>query len=717
MERYAGIGGLAALMALVLAATSSMAISLKDYPTFFTEIPVIVVGENAKTIDVVGAINIAVTLAELSYKEVATQVTGAAEYDGLYKVATESELQTEFFEKTVKPGTVPPRLTLLKDYEISYEGENYRVVEQLITPVYDAGAVIEAVNEDEEGNDINGYYILKVKQGAGEANALKFRVEFKENITLRGSIDKTLDVDVAGTTFRIINVTNDKRLDALVGQVVWLKKDEETTIEGHTIKIGRISSTQAEIWVDGTYNVLGKDEEYSTADFKVKVLKLVYWEDAPEESKVKLVAGKETEKIYGTGDEFPGNEDWTMHLYLQTPGQITKGDYIEIYYAPEEDVKLKAGESVKVPGGKGELRFIGPKATETVKVEFKPVSLTVYSSDLSKKLGTIKTVEIAPSIEYALSYGGEDYKKLWIGGNATSGEAMVIAYDEKEEKYYLVKEVNLKTEKLIGITITAGEHEYEIILANNTASGVTGTNITLNDTSGELMRMQYRLSSDGSAWILGSKKGEAEAADVIIGGANIGDFEKNYLDAASAIVVENVKSNADDDKVVVVLPGYEGKPEFELLMGAEKAAAPAEGEKVKQYVPITEVVGYLDTDANLDPTAHHVIIVGGPYVNRLAAQFYNLTWPVEGMTAEEVASAMGIEANTHNAVIEVREGVFAEGKIAMVVAGWYGEDTRAAARVVQNHALPSAEGGLADVDAAKVIITETLAAKPTITPA
>jgi hypothetical protein len=96
----------------------------------------------------------------------------------------------------------------------------------------------------------------------------------------------------------------------------------------------------------------------------------------------------------------------------------------------------------------------------------------------------------------------------------------------------------------------------------------------------------------------------------------------------------------------------------------------------QQVLPITGDVVKLDTDSDINTAIQNndVIIVGGPCINKIAAQVLGKTYPACGASS-------GIPENA--ALIELFTDKFATGKTALLVAGWEAVNTDLAARIVQ----------------------------------
>jgi len=86
-------------------------------------------------------------------------------------------------------------------------------------------------------------------------------------------------------------------------------------------------------------------------------------------------------------------------------------------------------------------------------------------------------------------------------------------------------------------------------------------------------------------------------------------------------------------------------------------------------------IAAVDTDVtSTQKSNYHLIIGGGPCVNRLAAEALGLDYPTCG-------AASGIPENGY--MIKLIPDAFAEGKYALVIAGWSAEDTQDACSKVQ----------------------------------
>jgi len=100
-----------------------------------------------------------------------------------------------------------------------------------------------------------------------------------------------------------------------------------------------------------------------------------------------------------------------------------------------------------------------------------------------------------------------------------------------------------------------------------------------------------------------------------------------------------------------------------------------------------------------------MILVGGPAVNRLTAEAMGLSYPTYGADS-------GIPEG--KGLLKLINGAFAEGKVALVVAGWNAENTRAACQVLQDYQSYTLSGEAmevtgtgASISVGPVTVTET----------
>ncbi len=121
--------------------------------------------------------------------------------------------------------------------------------------------------------------------------------------------------------------------------------------------------------------------------------------------------------------------------------------------------------------------------------------------------------------------------------------------------------------------------------------------------------------------------------------------------------------------------------------GASTTAATGDSFNV---IKVTADVARLDTELSAtDKTNSDLIVVGGPCVNKVAADLLGKTYPAcadETATSEaDALSKTGIPKNA--AIVKVFADKYATGKVAVLIAGWRAGDTDLAAGAVQQDKL------------------------------
>jgi hypothetical protein len=86
------------------------------------------------------------------------------------------------------------------------------------------------------------------------------------------------------------------------------------------------------------------------------------------------------------------------------------------------------------------------------------------------------------------------------------------------------------------------------------------------------------------------------------------------------------------------------------------------------------------TDAEITSVSgKNLVVVGGSAINSAAAKVLGFTYPTYG-TSEEWITATGVKKDM--AIIKMFDSPYADGKVAMLIAGYEGKDTRAAAKAL-----------------------------------
>ena len=186
------------------------------------------------------------------------------------------------------------------------------------------------------------------------------------------------------------------------------------------------------------------------------------------------------------------------------------------------------------------------------------------------------------------------------------------------------------------------------------AIGITGT----DDTIGGAMAFDS-IGNDAGG---GTAEGDDISWNEIEKGTKDEDHRTSY-----GIIIRNPTSNGASDKELLEVPADIVKANV-LVKGTTVSTVSSGGSyKVN---PLPSNINVLDSEVSA-PSSHNLILVGGPAVNTLTAQFL-------AMTADDFRTAY----KAGEAVLKVVEN---GGNVALVVAGYNADDTRRATKVLQNY--------------------------------
>ncbi len=297
--------------------------------------------------------------------------------------------------------------------------------------------------------------------------------------------------------------------------------------------------------------------------------------------------------------------------------------------------------------------------------------------------------------------------------------------------------------KISAIGNTTDSHivtsEFAAVMLNNSVYG--GSNITNSSSATYSYRLSYGGAGEKSDWRLnvtvsadyGLAFGNVTVGDkdnfnlmlafqnktkwdtstfpeIRLGGTAASSETTDVNSTQEAAVIRGIGKQAkdviDDNGLVVVTPDANSAADKVQLLVASReltgrvsvGKTGGEAQKlgtVNKIAPITSAVAKLDSEIGTAEKAKHLVLVGGPAVNKLTAEALGKTYPAKG-------AASGIAENT--AIIQAVDDAFSKGKVALVVAGWEADNTRIATSVLQNYG-----AHLKTVTASKVTITGTAA--------
>ncbi|MEK6841142.1 MAG: S-layer protein, partial [Nanoarchaeota archaeon] len=262
-------------------------------------------------------------------------------------------------------------------------------------------------------------------------------------------------------------------------------------------------------------------------------------------------------------------------------------------------------------------------------------------------------------------YYDKDLKKKTFAGNVTGGVAFAqIINEDTKSTNLLLNRTNTWAEGAGGATnITHWQLSIE-------ALGDTTDDLAANR---DTVYTYWTASATNAGTItqLGVTKSSEEAGEVQWEGTNIGTKDENHK-TRYGVVIKDPKSSGASDRVEFMIPA--DQVQANVVVKGLSVVGSATGTSTGNAIATYDIApsGMLDTQVTT-PANYNLILVGGPAVNRLSAQFLGVTYPAYG-------EASGLK--TGEAILSLK----ANGeKVALIVAGWAGEDTQRAATVLKNY--------------------------------
>lgn len=412
--------------ATMLGATvmGAMAYDLSNYPQPFITDGVftgkIVVGENAKSTDLLGATDIAAGLQAEAVTPVSVTggsitVAGGKSED----VALGTDLTVKFGSKlddndlaALKSGNM--------DIDIAGESNSYSYHEEIALT---SGATIDtgltATNQNEDFKD--GAYLLLAKNSLGYYfvfdDALK-----TSNYIVNATEDEPITLEFLGKELEITGA-DATSMTVQVGETLFMNYGEKATVAGKEVTLMRVGDTSAVVSVGGSQATINKGSTKTVGGLRVKV-KETFNDDGTANDAATLIVGTDSTKTYTTGDEYIGqNKDdptWVWDLSgLDTTAPTIGIKYNHVINDPTDD-PITIGQSLALPNDYAKVTLVGfnqnDYKTYTVGVS-DGESLYSGSTDLSDSAKVI-TFKAAGNKD-SFKLGGHETDEVALYTNAT----------------------------------------------------------------------------------------------------------------------------------------------------------------------------------------------------------------------------------------------------------------------------------------------------------
>ncbi len=712
IKKIATIGIGAAMLGATM--TSALAFDLAEYPAPFIvdgvwdDSNAIIVGAAAASSDTLGAVDIAARMQFDAKKAVSTAGGTLTAVGGVTEDipiglgianSTTFALDWELDDADISS---------FQDTSINFQGADYNVHDELVLQRYSTASpsIESSLTSDEDDYESNVF--MEVSSGA-----IRYYYVFDEGIIPNNATSTDpLKIKFLGKTLKITDVDSDTKFTAYVGNEYFMKVGDSVTIDNKKITLENVGSGGSiVIDVDGTLETIPASTAETVNGIEI-VNDETFYEDTKSERTAHLIIGEDAQGTYKDGDAYIGEDenepDWVwivsgIHVTSDTSTSITQdttgisesGPVIGI---KNDFTKDDAGDN---PAGIGECYDL-PNNYASICLDSLTISdedyltLTIEYADgedtsKSKYSGgktSAKTIKIsAPGNERFVipanianfvqngTVNDNDVKtsKIWLQAGDSCEEVYMYYYDADKNPtmQYIGKYNSTSSDNILRLNYkdTKDDNVY-LKLTNKTTGEWNITVDVIGDSTDELPNGVDDLDiifECSSGWVsLGGTVNEEESDELTWKGSTykqIGNKDEDHR-TRYGIIIKDPKSNGASDKVVLEIPG----DQVQANVVVKGQATTVTGGAVTYQSTKIDVNPMLDKEIT-DPTAHNLILVGGPCVN-------TLTESLSGLTCDAWPYGSG------EALIKlVNNGE----KVAMIVAGTDAIDTRMACKVLANY--------------------------------
>ncbi|MEM7823731.1 MAG: hypothetical protein QW633_03765 [Candidatus Aenigmatarchaeota archaeon] len=376
---------------------------LKDYPTFFDVLPLVVVGDRAQVADVVGAIDLAFNLAQLSTKEVELKgVGGVATISGGVSLDTaDSKLYLGDNINSTRETLTGNDLDVLGSASTEdNNGVRYDYTQYLTV----GGKQLQYAQPDVASGVKDPAYLIKLGTSvSSSAYLLKFWASFSKPFNATLAIGKELKL--FGKSFTISSETAGSRLVlfGLSGETE-VKAGEKATVtvgdKSYEVEVvGIIDSSKAVIKVNGVSKEVTEGNTYDFAGTSVYVKDVFYYKVPVETGYVVVSIGGER-YVFEDGQPVrkgtAGNEvdiqGTLVDLSTDVASLSTLAVYVDAYSASPAIDYIKEGSVWADPVFGVKVAYGGPSVGSTETVTVSPGGTTYYSLAFTDKYGKSGTI-------------------------------------------------------------------------------------------------------------------------------------------------------------------------------------------------------------------------------------------------------------------------------------------------------------------------------------
>ena len=684
IRRVAAVGMGTAMLAGTFGGALAAGETLADLPA-----PFVVNEAYADVAMVVGSLagtndNAARSALKTYFDGEATAVAGdAAISDGYSK---EFYYEVNFSDSTAFGSEVDDeKVSTLMDGKIDWGDKSYDIKEVIN---FTGGAEVSTSVNTSGMKDLGADPYLTF--GGGTVKYLyKFDDQWKSNDTSSQNLGTStaLEIDFLGTNVEITDVSTTANTVTLqLSQEYKFVEGETQVVDGETISVGSIFSGSVEVTSESETKIINSGSSYDFGDVTVKVDTIGYNSDHPELSKVILLIGSKISDTVKTGEVFELFTDYTpdndapWEWVIQSGGPNDNNSWIDHIgvslrlSADDLDITdtdpnpdpVAVGESFVFPNNHVAISFDETTDTSycTITVEAKSDKDINTSASGSANGDNTAYLEFKGDQNNCFqTSGGKDTDTIYALRRNDSIGRWDIWYDNNDG----VKTNDTDKNSNTTFKIDWDDTILNVFFMNASSSNHQYVNIS-KDTNAESRDQHIYLNVSGGFQEFGTTDDfDSGKREVFYGlspqtTATRVDLSGRDYQALTmyGFVIGGDGSNIEDDldanKVIISVPN--NRAQAVVTMGADSQVT---GGAVVEPALVNDAgaAGY-----------NNLILVGGPCVNELTAEYLSLDFP----TCE---GASGILEN--KAIVQLVES---GGKTALIVAGWDAADTKKAADTV-----------------------------------
>lgn len=651
----------------------------------------IVVGENAATEDVLGAIDIAASLQSEAKKAVSVGgtevvVEGGEDFDALVLNVAASAVSGTY-DETDLTGFLEDAEVEINDTDIDYHDEL----------IVDGSKIMPASSAVEE--DFSDEIYLRVNE-----EAIKYRVVFDEAFDQSLAEDEDIEVEFLGQTLTIIGFS-DTGVEMEASLEKSMVEGDEITVGDAVVKLIRVGQDSVIVDVDGQTKVIDKSdangEKFDDADdFEVIVDSIFYVEGASDNiANLKLISSSdsataedgEPAELFGESDE-KDEADWLWDIDMSQASIDTGDAYFGLKLnidrldldadAADERVAVALGEEISLPNNYAALEFAALEATsfQDIKI-YMDHDGNLDLDDDTNKLENTKAVVFDADGEDVFVIDGAETDMVYV---TSAGQVWYADKDVEANASAWVMGTNT-----FNITI---DDENVVVSTPVNLTAPTGWDLADANDVTEAFKLDFGVDqlyfyADLANDHFGNLEDEEAGELIYDAGTNVNIGNEDYTFVTKyGVVIESTDTQFDTGASFMISIPTEQQTATLVLKSMGSSVAAAASGSAYMINSIDVGLGMLDSEATLG--SEPMIVIGGPKANMIANEL--LGYP----TDEELMATF----SEGKALIK-----WYEDSQAMLVAGWSAKDTRGASYAVANYDNPDYDFSGTEVE---VVVTD-----------